>query len=61
MSGAPLSLPDREEMFLALTENPTVPWAQIGRRVEFHPTTIAREVNANGGRSGYRPVAGPGH
>lgn len=60
MPGAPLSLPEREEIFLALTENPNVAWAQIARRVEHHPTTVAREVNANGGRARYRPAAAQG-
>lgn len=33
MPGTPLSLLDREEIFLALTENPDVAWAQIARQV----------------------------
>jgi IS30 family transposase len=57
MPGAPLSLPEREEIFLALTQNPNMAWAEVARRVEFHSTTIAREVNANGGRAGYRSAA----
>lgn len=56
MPGAPLSLPEREEIFLALVEDPDVAWAEIARRVERHPTTIAREVNAGGGRRSYRPA-----
>jgi hypothetical protein len=55
MPGSPLSLPEREEIAIALIEDPTTPWARIGRRVGRHPTTIAREVAANGGRSRYRP------
>lgn len=53
----PLSLPEREEISVALIEDRAVPWAHIARRVERHPSTIAREVAANGGRSGYRPAS----
>lgn len=31
-------------------------WAEIARRVGRHSTTVAREVNANGGRRGYPPA-----
>ena len=55
MPGLPLSLYEREEIGVALIEDPLVAWAVIGRRVRRHPTTIAREVNARGGRRGYRP------
>lgn len=55
MPGAPLSLPEREEISRALIEDPTS-WAHIARRVDRHPTTISREVTANGGRAGYRPA-----
>lgn len=54
MPGAPLSLPEREEIFLALTENREASWALIARRVGRHPTTVAREVQGHGGRAGYR-------
>ncbi len=56
MPGKPLSLHTREEISLALIENRSVPWAEIGRRVGHHPTTICREVEANGGRARYRPA-----
>jgi len=56
MPGAPLSLPEREEIAHALTLNPAVSWAHIARRVGRQPTTIARDVVANGGRSRYRPA-----
>ena len=56
MPGAPLSLPEREEISRALIENPTVPWAVIGSRIGRHPTTVARDVNVNGGRDHYRPA-----
>jgi IS30 family transposase len=56
MPGAPLSLPEREEISLALIEDRATPWAVIGRRVERHPTTVMRDVEANGGRSRYRPA-----
>jgi len=49
MPGAPLSLPEREEISRALIEHPAVPWAVIGRRVDRHPTTVAREVEGHGG------------
>lgn len=53
MPGAPLSLPEREEIALALIEDPLMPWAQLGRRVARHATTMAREVIDHGGRSRY--------
>lgn len=56
MPGAPLSLPEREEISVALIEDRDVPWAVIARRVGRHPTTISREVDANGGRDRYRPA-----
>jgi IS30 family transposase len=56
MPGALLSLPEREEISLALIEERSMTWAEIGRRVGRPPTTVAREVAANGGRSGYRPA-----
>jgi IS30 family transposase len=56
MPGAPLSLLDREEISVALIEDQDVCWAVIGRRIGRHPTTIAREVTANGGRAHYRPA-----
>jgi len=52
MPGAPLSLPERGEIWLALPLNPAVSWAHIARLLERHPTTIAREVAGNGGRCG---------
>jgi IS30 family transposase len=56
MPGAPLSLPERDEIAVALIEDRATPWAAIGRRVGRHPTTIAREVDAGGGRDRYRPA-----
>jgi IS30 family transposase len=56
MPGAPLSLPEREEISLALIEDRSVPWAEIGRRTGRHPTTISREVLASDGRQHYRPA-----
>jgi len=50
MSSKPLSLLEREEIAVALIENSGVSWAEIGRRVERHPSTIAREVTRHGGR-----------
>ncbi len=57
MPGAPLSLPEREEIFLALTEDREASWASIARRIDRHPTTVAREVDGRGGRSKYRPAS----
>lgn len=51
-----LSLCEREEISFGLIEEPELSWAELGRRVGRHPTTIAREVARNGGRHGYRPV-----
>lgn len=56
MPGAPLSLPEREEISVALIENREASWAVIARRVGRHPTTVAREVERNGGRDRYRPA-----
>ena len=48
---------EREEIFCALVEDPTMGWAVIGRRVGRHRSTVAREVAAGGGRERYRPAA----
>ncbi len=56
MPGAPLSLPEREEISVALIEDRAVSWAVIARQVDRHPTTVSREVAANGGREHYRPA-----
>jgi len=56
MPGEPLTLLEREEIAVALFEDPEVSWAEIGRRVCRHRTTVAREVTGRGGRSGYRPA-----
>ena len=60
MPGAPLSLPEREEIGIALIEDGSVPWVVIGRRIGRHPTTVMREVTANGGRTRYRPAVAEG-
>ena len=60
MPGAPLELHEREEIFRALVEDLQAGWAAIGRRVGRHPTTVAREINAGGGRERYGPAADPG-
>jgi IS30 family transposase len=52
-----LSSRDRDEISCALIENPDVSWAEISGRIERHPTTIMREVTANGARDEYRPAA----
>jgi hypothetical protein len=57
MPPTPLSSRDRDEIHHALTTNPDASWADIGRQIKRHPTTIMREVDANGGRPKYRPAA----
>jgi IS30 family transposase len=57
MPGTPLSSRDRDEISHALIEDREMSWAEIGRRIGRHATTIMREVDANGGRGGYRPAA----
>ncbi len=56
MPCTPLSLPEREEIAVALIEDRSTSWAEIAKRIRRHPTTIMREVTANGGRSRYRPA-----
>ena len=58
MPGAPLELHEREEIFRALVEDLQAGWAAIGRRVGRHPTTVAREINAGGGRERLRAGGG---
>lgn len=54
MAYVPLSLLEREEIRVALTEDPVVSCAAIGVRIGRHPTTISREFARNGGRACYR-------
>lgn len=54
MAYVPLSLLEREEIRVALTEDVAVSCAAIGRRIGRHPTTISRELERNGGRACYR-------
>jgi IS30 family transposase len=56
MPGAPLSLPEREEISVVLITDPTIAWAALARLVDRHPTTVMREVRRNGGRDRYRPA-----
>lgn len=56
MPGARLSLPEREEISVALIKDRDVAWAVVARRVGRHPVTIAGEVNDHGGRDRYRPA-----
>ena len=57
MPGTPLSPRDRDDIAELLRQAPDTSWARIGREVDRHPTTIAREVKGNGGRHGYRPAS----
>lgn len=51
----PFTLVEREAVYACLVADEAVSWAEIGRRLDRSPTTVAREVARNGGRSGYRP------
>jgi transposase, IS30 family len=50
-----LSLTDRTEIHAGLARQDS--GARIARRLGKHPSTITREIAANGGRDGYRPLA----
>jgi transposase, IS30 family len=53
-SCARLALEDRVEIRLCLERGMAL--RAIGRRIRRHPSTVSREVNANGGRHAYRPL-----
>ena len=57
MAQTPLTLHEREEISIALRCNPDESWAVMGRQCGRHPTTIRREVTANGGRHHYCPAS----
>ena len=50
-----LSLEDRTEIYAGLASGET--GVVIGGRLGKHPSTITREIAANGGRDGYRPMS----
>lgn len=52
-----LSMEERIEIYTGLGQGLSL--RAIGRRIGRNPSTISREVKANGGRSGYKPV--PAH
>jgi transposase, IS30 family len=49
-----LSLSERIEIRLGLERNYSI--RGIARRLDRHPSTVSREVAANGGRTNYRPL-----
>jgi len=53
MAYAPLSLLEREEIRVALTEDRDVVFAAVGVRIGRHGSTVSREVGRNGGRHAY--------
>ena len=55
MAQTPLTLHEREEIGIALRCNPDESWAVMGRQCGRHPTTIRREVTANGGSTPLLP------
>jgi transposase, IS30 family len=52
----PLTLEEREEIGARLAADRRASWSSIGAVVGRHRTTVAREVQANGGRDRYRPA-----
>ena len=46
-----------DEIHDALVEDVEMSWAVLGHRIGGHRTTVKRDVEPNGGRCGYRPVA----
>ena len=52
-SGVRLSVEERQELWLGLQSGRSL--REIARRLGRAPSTISREVRANGGREGYRP------
>ncbi|MBP6728018.1 MAG: IS30 family transposase [Microthrixaceae bacterium] len=48
----------RELIATRLTLNPTITFTAIAAELDCHPSTVSREVNANGGRDRYRPIRG---
>jgi transposase, IS30 family len=54
-SGARLSLDERVEIRIGLEQGRS--FRAIGEAIGRNASTVCREVNANGGRDGYRPMA----
>ena len=48
----------RELIATRLTLNPTITFTAIAAELDCHPSTVSREIDANGGRSRYRPIRG---
>ena len=57
MPGSPLTVHEREQIFVCLTQDRTTSWVAIARLTGRHETTIAREVTIHGGRNHYSIVS----
>ncbi len=57
MASNPLSSRERDEIATCLSSDPEISWAELGRYLDRHRTTLSREVARNGGRYDYRACA----
>jgi hypothetical protein len=57
MPGTPLPSRERAEVHAGLIEDREASWAVFGRRNSRCPTTVMRDVVANGGRLACRPAS----